>query len=69
VIERDLAKGLSNMKLFLKRRKQTVSSFHLKQKYYLQITWKSAESVGTIGNRWENRHRFEVLVSYVYSHA
>ena len=30
---------------------------------------KSAESVGAVGNKWENRHRFEALVSYVYSHA
>ena len=44
---------------FLKRRKQTASSFHFKQKYYLQIT---AESVGAIGNKWKNRYPFEVLV-------
>jgi len=72
VLLRDRAgfgQGLLNTKLFLKRQKHTVSSFHLKQKYYFQITWKSAESVGAIGNKWENRYCFEVLVSYVYSHA
>ena len=33
------------------------------------ITWKAAKSVGAEGNRWENRHRFKVLVSYELSYA
>ena len=30
---------------------------------------ESAESVGAVGSKWENQHRFEVLVSCEYSHA
>ena len=48
VYDCDLAKGCQ---LFLERRKQMASSFHLRKKYYLQITFKSAESVGAIGNK------------------
>ena len=35
-------------------------SFHLRQKYYPQITWKLTESVRAIDNKWENWHRLEV---------
>ena len=56
-------------KLFLKRKEQATSSFHLGRKNYLQITWKAAKSVGAVGNRRENRHRFKVLVSYKCSYA
>ena len=35
---------------------------------YLQITWKLAESVEAVGNKWENWYRFKVLVSYKYSY-
>ena len=31
--------------------------------------WKLAESFGVVGNKQENRHHFEVLVSYKYSQA
>ena len=31
--------------------------------------WKSAKSVGVVGNKQENWNHFEVLVSYQYSHA
>ena len=47
--------GLPNTKFFLKQRKQTASSFHLKQKYYLQITAESVGAVGQVG-------KLEVLV-------
>ena len=45
------------------------SSFHLRQKHNLQITWKSAETVRAVVNYLGNRHRFKVLVGYKYSHA
>ena len=61
--------GLSSIKLFLKWRKQTASSLQLRQKYYLQVTRKLAESTRGAGNKWENQHRFQVLVSYKYSNA
>ena len=32
---------------------------------YLQITWKLAESVEAVGNKWENWYRFKVLVNYL----
>ena len=32
-----------------------------------KLTWKAAESVRAVGNKWENRHRFKVLVSCEYS--
>ena len=44
-----LVKGSQSL-LFLKQRKQTASSFYLRQKYYLQITLKSAESIGAVDN-------------------
>ena len=56
------------MKLFLEQ-KETASSFHLRKKYYLQITWKSAETVRGVGDKRKNRYRFEVWVSYEYSHT
>ena len=55
------------MKLFLRQRKQTASSFQLRQKYYFQITRNQLNLV--VGNKQENRPHFEVLVSYEYSHA
>ena len=40
------------MKLSLQHEEQTASSFHSRlEYYYLEITWKSAESVKDIGNK------------------
>ena len=57
------------MKLFRERKEQATFSFHLGRKHHLQITWNAAKSVGAVGNRWENRHGFKVLVSYECSYT
>ena len=61
VSDREFWQGLPNAKLFLERMERTASSFHLRQKNYLQITRKSAETVsgvvtsgkiGTVSKCW-----------------
>lgn len=53
VNNREFYKAAKRAKLFLDRREQAAS---------LQITLKAADSVRVVGNRQENRHRFQVLV-------
>ena len=47
---REFDQGLLNVKLSLQHEEQTASSFHSRLEYYLEITWKSAESVKAVGN-------------------
>ena len=42
--------GCQKQKLFLEWTEQTASSFHIRQKYYLQITLKWAETVKAVSN-------------------
>ena len=64
---RDLVKGSVEHEAFSQMKEANGLQFSTKTEVLPLNNWKSAESIGVVGNKRENRHHFEVLVSYEYS--